>query len=366
MGGVWCFLGSAGGGNGDFELLETLELHEGLIGSDAACALRLTDPMITSQHARLLLKYGDWYLGGVAIASPTLINGVPNVPGEARRLNPGDLVCMGDARFRFGGEPPLRPGLGPRDETARLIWADRLAEAGDPLGECVLEGRTPGDEVFPFTNGTFDAVWTHGVLTALSVRSIELPELALLLERPLADALERLTVHVATCAPDGEELEHARRVLQVLAATKPPRLHALSLGRRHDPAPLTGLERDWRALAKRLPLRTSADEAFPLSGTPRFTMGWSSPWWPPAHTTTQVPVVTFDTQTMYDARRINPAEPFGHQPSSEVWLGRAATGAAFIYGEDLVINGEADASGARLIHGDLVEGPHFALRFEED
>lgn len=57
---IWTFLGSAGVGNDDFELLESVPMVEGIIGTDESCEVRLRDPLLTPRHARVLKQEGAW------------------------------------------------------------------------------------------------------------------------------------------------------------------------------------------------------------------------------------------------------------------------------------------------------------------
>lgn len=374
----WAFLGSSGKGNDDFELLESLPIKEGIVGSDPSCVLQLHDPMITPRHARVLCKDGFWYVGGIAAAAATWINDVATLPGEAVQLARGDVVRFGNARFCFGGEPRAREGVDPRDERSRLIWADRLAEEGDPLGVHVLKQREPDDELFErwVSGEDFPLVteWTEHVLTGLTVRNLDQGRLRSLLSSHFADGLERLTVMIATMANHGDqEEEETRNLLQSLALTRPPRLRKLELGWLHQATDLARAQRDWSAVARRIPLEGSAQNAFKSVGLARFTMIRSPPWWPAEGTTTPVQPGRFRRirpgRAMVDGQVfVDPLEPEG---KSMVVFSHRPGHATVIHGEGLRINGHGPSAGgladvATLVNGDLVESPHFAFRFEED
>jgi Inner membrane component of T3SS, cytoplasmic domain len=351
MGGdVWTFLGSSGAGNDDFELLQAVPLRAGVIGSDESCELRLHDPLITARHARMVHQDGRWFVGGIAMASPTLINGAPTLPGQALQLSDGDVVTMGTARFRLGAEPPPRTGVDRHDPTALSKWADQLAESGDSLGEYVLERATRPRSWFPGDyDESLELEWEDELPIGLHLRGASLGHLQSLCRSSLGELLERLTIFVSEYR---DEVGSAREVMQILALTKPPRLRHLRFGWLHSDAPLEGLARDWAAVARRVPLEGSAPAAFTRAGTPRFTMLWSAPWWPAAGVTTSVPVGTLNF--------------FRPEADSWVSIGRTATNATRLFVRHEVRLNGAKMQVRHLVHGDVVEGQHFSFRFEED
>lgn len=368
--GVWCFLGSAGEGNDDYELLQTVPLVEGIIGSDASCEIRLRDPLITPKHARLLKREGAWFIGGVAAMSPTLVNGVATLPGEAVQLAVGDLVELANTRFRFGGEPPMREGVDANSEVAVLMYADALAERGSPVGLRILEKQSPSPSWLPgleafVEGGVIVPEWTRGLLTAVQVRELSFGSLRRLLENDAAVALERLTVHLATCETayrwlaDKPEQGRLRSFLQLLGVTKPPRLRKLDLGFLHV-APRSGTERDWDAIARRLPLEGSLGTAYRLAGEPRFTM---------TRTCEGAPEVGVVTSVRTWARehpprmRVVGGVPKEQPPSLG---GRDGECAGFGSKEDFTLNDWPSWESRQLIHGDVIEAETFAFRFEED
>ena len=308
---VWAFMGSSGRGNDDFELLEAVPMRDGIIGSDEACTLRLSDPMITSRHARLERVDGDWFLSQVAVASPTFINQTAIEPGLRTSIHEGDLITMGTARFLVGGEPPAR---------------DPLTESGS------------------------------GTLTGVSFRQADLKGLERMCSESTGNTLERVDFSLLTTEEGGRsEEETARCVLQILAATRPPRLRHLTLGWLHENTQLRGAERDWAAVARRVPLEGAIHAAVRRAGRARMTMLRSSAPWPPIGACVELAgVVSHDGARPWRTTGV---------PSVHAALGRASV----IFGKDLVINGSRRHSGSQpLVHGDLVEGPDFAFRFEED
>ncbi len=347
---VWCFLGSAGEGNDDYELLETVPLVEGVVGTDESCEIPLHDPMLTPRHARVLTRDGAWYIGGIAAASSTLVNGVPTLPGEAVRLAPGDIVQLGEARFRFGGEPPAREGVDASDEGAVLVHADRLAERGVQLGAKILEGHKPELPGPRVDEGLVVPEWRRGLLASLVVRELAPRHLREILADETAGALERLSVSVGT--PRGSETEGVRAILHVLAETKPPRLRELHLGWlrfvSHE-----AIARDWRAVARRIPLEGAIEDSYFRAGIPRITMLRTTAGWPAVGVATQLVENWFGQGTNRVTLSAGQAHP-------------ALLGVPRHMELSLQINGLPSGPQRRLIHGDLVEAETFAFRFEED
>ncbi len=69
-----------------------------MIGSGAACQLRLRDNIVSSQHARITYSQGRWYLRDLNSAYGTFVNGrrVQN-----QYLRTGDLISIGKSTFVF-------------------------------------------------------------------------------------------------------------------------------------------------------------------------------------------------------------------------------------------------------------------------
>jgi len=69
-----------------------------VIGSSFACALRLSDPSVSWQHARLRFVNGQWYIPEMNSKSGLYVNGkrVQAVP-----LNKGNRIRVGSIEFEF-------------------------------------------------------------------------------------------------------------------------------------------------------------------------------------------------------------------------------------------------------------------------
>jgi hypothetical protein len=68
------------------------------IGRSAACHLRLIDPTVSRQHARLRFANGQWFIQDLKSAGGTQVNGQRV---QAARLKPGDQITIGSSTFEF-------------------------------------------------------------------------------------------------------------------------------------------------------------------------------------------------------------------------------------------------------------------------
>lgn len=69
-----------------------------MIGSGAACQLRLRDNIVSSQHARITYSQGRWYLRDLNSAYGTFVNGRRV---QAQYLRTGDVISIGNSTFVF-------------------------------------------------------------------------------------------------------------------------------------------------------------------------------------------------------------------------------------------------------------------------
>ena len=77
-----------------------------LIGRAPDCALVLADPLVSSHHARIESKDGQWTIEDLDSSNGTLVNGRP-----IRRtvIREGDVITFGDVEFVFSLSAPA-PG----------------------------------------------------------------------------------------------------------------------------------------------------------------------------------------------------------------------------------------------------------------
>jgi hypothetical protein len=70
-----------------------------VIGRGSACNLRLDDPVVSRQHARIRHATGAWFIQDLNSSGGTFVNGQRV---QATRLNSGDQIQIGSSVFMFG------------------------------------------------------------------------------------------------------------------------------------------------------------------------------------------------------------------------------------------------------------------------
>lgn len=276
------FVGSAGAGNDDFELLEVVPIREGLVGSTTECWLKLSDPFVAREHGRFIRQHDHWYLAAAGFASPVVIDGEGGSPGEGRLLKPGALIEFGDTRFLVGGSIRRQP-LPLEDEVALLMAADVLTEADDPLGERIVANSSELPELYrPLVeDGSLVVTWRQGLVHRLDLRDCyehqvrSLRNLLIdLLGEPTCLGLRELVVGIETF--NGDSVENAIGALHAVATTLPPSLSAIDLGV-VDGSSLA-LSRSLEALRRVLPITTPADRLFRAPRTPTIEIIEAAGW----------------------------------------------------------------------------------------
>ena len=191
----------------------------GIIGRGADCAVHVAMSTVARGHCRLLLERGRMVLEDFRSTNGTYVNGVGRF--EKVELSPGDWVELpwglvlrvpGGASVELGAHRELVRLVveSPHDEGRWRVWADRLLEQGDPLGERIARGRGAdvaedakalGPLAREFVDGSLEVEWRHGFIRRAVLRdrskwppSSWLPAWRLLLVSPLARFIEELEV----------------------------------------------------------------------------------------------------------------------------------------------------------------------------
>lgn len=256
------------------------------------------DKALSARHCEVAWADGFWRLRDLGTALGTRLNGQPLT--SARALFPGDEVQFGGVVLRFRDDAPVEdPALleavaaHPDDVTPWLVYADKLQEAGDPLGERIVASHAGGrvnhqpwvgplwDEL---VSGALEVDWWLGFAQRVTLRTVagRLPidwrqATAHLFNLRVGRLLRALVVDLPRLEP-GAPLDEALASAQAhLAATPalPPTLERLELGYEVTPAG-GGLVETSDALARRLP-RLEGCPVFHRARGCGLLLEWESP-----------------------------------------------------------------------------------------
>jgi predicted component of type VI protein secretion system len=123
-----------------------------VIGQDASCHLRLTNPLVSNRHCALLAREGKVYVRDLKSTNGTFLNG-ERVVGE-RELHENDWLRVGPVDFDVHIEglpsvreptplpPPERQGTANEEDVAALLLGIQ-DEPGPPVKRVALEGPPP-------------------------------------------------------------------------------------------------------------------------------------------------------------------------------------------------------------------------------
>jgi hypothetical protein len=191
----------------------------GVLGRWAEADLHVLSSTIARKHCRFGLEKGRPWVQDLGSTNGTFVNGV--LRNERVELSPGDCIEIPwGLVLRVTGGQPIALDFGsdlvrsvaeaPHDEGRWRVWADRLLELGDPLGERIARGRGAdaaedakalGPLAREFVAGGLEVEWQHGFLRRAVLRNHSkwppltwLLEWTQLLKHPLAYFVEELEV----------------------------------------------------------------------------------------------------------------------------------------------------------------------------
>ncbi|MSQ26615.1 MAG: FHA domain-containing protein [Dehalococcoidia bacterium] len=81
--------------------------EESILGRDPLATVVLTDPLASRQHARITRHEGEYWIEDLRSMNGTLVNGTAL---SRQRLEPDDLIQIGQARITFALESPAASG----------------------------------------------------------------------------------------------------------------------------------------------------------------------------------------------------------------------------------------------------------------
>lgn len=80
----------------DFRLYE----GQNQVGRDISCSVRIiSDASISSRHATILFRNGNFYLRDEMATNPSYVNGVELAPGATQEVKDGDRLRFGDSEL---------------------------------------------------------------------------------------------------------------------------------------------------------------------------------------------------------------------------------------------------------------------------
>lgn len=259
---------------------ERLELpaegDEVSVGRTKQNAIAISSVHVSREHCVLVRTESGWVVEDRNSSSGTWINGHRTTRA---RLAHGDVIDLYGTLLVFldrlehrDVEAEAALDRAPHDRGAVLVWADRLSERGDPLGEqlmtgvidpACLEGLAPLCEA-----GRVELDWRSGLVERARVRCTsdatfqDVDLLGRLVSLRVCRWLTDLTVDLCTWTmPASSRLQSdaAAALRGLLSGAELPALEALSLGYLSTPLPASHFR---EALLDRLPAR------FPLLKTP--------------------------------------------------------------------------------------------------
>lgn len=167
-----------------------LRLPEGaghlVFGRSPRCTVIFDGALVASRHCELAWDGAAWRLRDLGSAHGTFVNG--QRLRASRALFDGDVIGLGPAQLRFRAAQPAEDptwteaiARAPDAEAPWLVYADRLLEVGDPLGERIMQARAGGrvDHLpwlgrlwDPFVAGALELGWSLGHVRQATVRTV--------------------------------------------------------------------------------------------------------------------------------------------------------------------------------------------------
>ena len=95
-------------GGGDSIPLLKMEL---LVGRREACDIVLRYPNVSSQHCKMMVENGYWYVDDLGSSNGTRVNG--NRVMQRKRVDPGDTVTFAKHKFQLAYSPQDLGAIGP-------------------------------------------------------------------------------------------------------------------------------------------------------------------------------------------------------------------------------------------------------------
>jgi len=115
------------GGGDSIPLLKT----ELLVGRREACDIVLRYPNVSSQHCKLMVENGYWYVDDLGSSNGTKVNGNRV---QRKRVDPGDTVTFAKHKYQMAYSPQDLGAIGPPpaddDDFMQIMQKSLLDRAG--------------------------------------------------------------------------------------------------------------------------------------------------------------------------------------------------------------------------------------------
>jgi len=86
-----------------------LDRLKAALGRHAGCNdVILSDPYISSKHARIIYESGKFFLEDLGSTNKTFLNGVALIPGKPMAISDGMEFMLGETGIRFNYSPKLK------------------------------------------------------------------------------------------------------------------------------------------------------------------------------------------------------------------------------------------------------------------
>ncbi|MEZ4447505.1 MAG: FHA domain-containing protein [Polyangiaceae bacterium] len=165
-----------------------------LVGRGPQCALRIDDPKVSSEHARLRYKSGAWYVRDLGSSNGTQVDDTPLMPGRERRLESGARLCFGSRDVEWQLVDDASPAVAARHADGRRVTlADGIL--------CLPDTDDPACQIFVDTHGDWVAESVDGAMVVVDQQAIEVEGERWCLELPPPDDSIESTFRASEGAP---------------------------------------------------------------------------------------------------------------------------------------------------------------------
>ncbi len=264
------------------------DVDEVSVGRTKQNAIAISSAHVSREHCVLMRTPAGWLVEDRNSSSGTWLNGHRTTRA---RLTHGDVIDLYGTLLVFlervehrAAEAEAALDRAPHDRGATLVWADRLSEHADPLGEQLMTGVVDPaclEGLAPLCDaGRVELDWRGGLVERARVRCTsdatfqDVDLLGRLVSLRVCRWVRELTVDLCTWTmPASSRLQSdaAAALRGLLSGAVLPALEVLSLGYLSTPLPPSHFR---EALLDRLPARFPLLETAPVDVLPLVRHAW--------------------------------------------------------------------------------------------